>query len=59
MSLSLLPGPPDSVVDPVCGMQVETANATASAEQAGQRVYFCSDRCAERFTAEHARAAPA
>jgi uncharacterized membrane protein YraQ (UPF0718 family)/YHS domain-containing protein len=35
--------------DPVCGMQVETANAPASAEHDGQRVYFCSDRCADRF----------
>ena len=35
--------------DPVCGMQVETANAPASAEHEGQLVYFCSDRCAGRF----------
>ena len=35
--------------DPVCGMQVETANAPASAERDGQLVYFCSDRCAGRF----------
>jgi uncharacterized protein len=35
--------------DPVCGMQVETANAPASAERDGQVVYFCSDRCAGRF----------
>jgi uncharacterized protein len=35
--------------DPVCGMQVETANAPASAEHDGQIVYFCSDRCADRF----------
>jgi uncharacterized membrane protein YraQ (UPF0718 family)/YHS domain-containing protein len=41
--------------DPVCGMQVETANAPASAERAGQRLYFCSDHCAERFSAAEAR----
>jgi uncharacterized membrane protein YraQ (UPF0718 family)/YHS domain-containing protein len=35
--------------DPVCGMQVETAHAPASLEQAGERFYFCSDRCAERY----------
>jgi uncharacterized protein len=37
--------------DPVCGMQVETAHAPASAMPGGQRVYFCSDRCAARFAA--------
>ena len=37
--------------DPVCGMQVETAHAPASTVHAGERVYFCSDRCAERFAA--------
>jgi uncharacterized membrane protein YraQ (UPF0718 family)/YHS domain-containing protein len=35
--------------DPICGMQVETANAPASAEHDGQLVYFCSDHCADRF----------
>ena len=35
--------------DPVCGMQVEIAHAPASLERAGERVYFCSDRCAERY----------
>ncbi len=37
--------------DPVCGMQVETAHAPASLEHDGQRYYFCSDRCAEHYTA--------
>ena len=40
--------------DPVCGMQVETAHAPASISRAGERVYFCSDRCAERFSAREA-----
>ena len=35
--------------DPVCGMQVETAQAPATVVHAGERHYFCSDRCAERF----------
>jgi uncharacterized membrane protein YraQ (UPF0718 family)/YHS domain-containing protein len=42
--------------DPVCGMQVETAHAPASRDDGGQRVYFCSDHCAERFSQ---RSAPA
>src|SRR5882724_5967167 len=32
-------------VDPVCGMQVETANAPARAVHAGSTFSFCSDRC--------------
>jgi len=35
--------------DPVCGMQVETAQAPATVVHAGERHFFCSDRCAERF----------
>ena len=35
--------------DPVCGMQVETANAPASTIHAGQQFHFCSDHCREAF----------
>ena len=38
--------------DPVCGMQVEKEHAPASRDRAGERRYFCSDRCAERFDAQ-------
>lgn len=38
-------------IDPVCGMQVETASAPAATVHEGHRVHFCSDRCAERFAA--------
>jgi len=44
--------------DPVCGMQVETAQAPASLVHAGERHYFCSDRCADRFESNRAAAAP-
>ena len=37
--------------DPVCGMQVRPADAPARREQDGGTVWFCSDRCAERFSA--------
>jgi YHS domain-containing protein len=30
-------------------MQVEMGHAPASIDHGGQRVFFCSDRCAERF----------
>ena len=36
-------------LDPVCRMQVKTANAPASTMHAGHRVYFCSDMCSHRF----------
>lgn len=42
-------------LDPVCGMQVETANAPASTRYNDTRIYFCSDRCAERFYADSER----
>ncbi len=38
--------------DPVCGMQVEKAQAPAMRRLADQQHYFCSDRCAERFDAD-------
>jgi uncharacterized membrane protein YraQ (UPF0718 family)/YHS domain-containing protein len=36
-------------IDPVCGMQVETAHAPAHAVHNGNTYSFCSDRCRERF----------
>jgi YHS domain-containing protein/uncharacterized membrane protein YraQ (UPF0718 family) len=37
--------------DPVCGMQVPTAHAPATAQRDGNTYYFCSDHCQHRFTA--------
>src|SRR3989441_3920638 len=42
-------------IDPVCGMQVERALAPATTQSAGQTSYFCSDRCRDRFEANHER----
>ena len=48
--------------DPVCGMQIDMAHPPVSLKRDGERFYFCSDRCAERFgsetgsDAEHQRA---
>ena len=36
-------------IDPICGMQVQTASAPASRHHGGDRYSFCSDRCADRF----------
>ncbi|MHB1505043.1 MAG: YHS domain-containing protein [Acidimicrobiales bacterium] len=41
-------------IDPVCGMQVERANAPATDSYEDRPYFFCSDRCAERFAAEPA-----
>jgi uncharacterized protein len=43
-------------IDPVCGMQVEKRNAPRHLEHEGRDYWFCSDRCAERFEVEQARA---
>ncbi|HEY7422461.1 MAG TPA: permease [Gaiellaceae bacterium] len=43
--------------DPVCGMQVDVANAAARSEHDGQVVYFCSDHCLHRFEAAQRAAA--
>ena len=42
--------------DPVCGMQVESRRAPASIDHDGQRIYFCSEHCRDRFSAP--RSAP-
>jgi uncharacterized membrane protein YraQ (UPF0718 family)/YHS domain-containing protein len=46
-----LSGNSGSVEDPVCGMRVDRANAPATANRNGHQLYFCSDRCADRFAA--------
>ena len=41
--------------DPVCGMQVRTADAPAHATHQGHDYYFCSDKCHGAFEADPAR----
>ncbi|HEV7207630.1 MAG TPA: permease [Mycobacteriales bacterium] len=48
----------DYAKDPVCGMQVETAHAPATADVAGERFYFCSDGCQHRFTGDRSSQGP-
>jgi YHS domain-containing protein len=38
-----------AVKDPVCGMEIEEADAVATAEHEGKTYYFCSQDCAEEF----------
>ena len=46
-------------LDPVCGMQVERQLAPASARSGDRTIFFCSDRCRDRFVADpdHVRTA--
>ncbi|MDM7922086.1 MAG: heavy metal translocating P-type ATPase [Pyrinomonadaceae bacterium] len=40
------------VTDPVCGMQVDPANAAATIVRNGETVHFCSTGCRDKFEAE-------
>ena len=37
--------------DPVCGMMVDSLRAAGSVEHAGKTYYFCSQHCAQKFSA--------
>ncbi|MHB8432319.1 MAG: YHS domain-containing protein [Candidatus Tyrphobacter sp.] len=39
------------VIDPVCGMQIESTTATATEGAGDQRLYFCSASCRDKFRA--------
>jgi len=41
--------------DPVCGMQVRTADAPAHTTHQGHDYYFCSDKCHDTFETEPAK----
>ena len=49
------PAPAATVIDPVCGMQVNPATAAAHRDTGGSIVYFCSAGCAAAFDAEPQR----
>jgi len=40
------------VQDPVCGMQIDLANAAATSKYRGQTYFFCSLDCKKTFDAE-------
>ena len=46
-------------IDPVCGMQVQTANAPAHIRHGRHEFWFCSDHCAGKFQSDPARFAGA
>ena len=36
-------------IDPVCGMEVDTASAAATSEYQGKTYYFCAPGCKKQF----------
>lgn len=46
-------------IDPVCGMQVEIANAAATLELDGRMYYFCCDHCKHKFASANRTTVPA
>jgi P-type Cu+ transporter len=38
-----------TVIDPVCGMEMEEEEAGAVVEHGGETYYFCSDECRDEF----------
>jgi xanthine dehydrogenase accessory factor len=49
-----VPPPPETAVDPVCGMTVEIATARFTVEHEGRTFYFCAPGCAAAFQREPA-----
>src|SRR5271170_464402 len=49
---------PGAVQDPVCGMTVDPAAVQHRADYAGDKYFFCSDKCRQKFAAEPARYIP-
>jgi P-type Cu+ transporter len=45
------PEVPAMVVDPVCGMTIDPADAAGTSEYRGETIYFCSASCKEKFDA--------
>ncbi len=41
--------------DPVCGMKVHPQSAAAVVEREGEKFYFCSTHCRDKFVAENGR----
>lgn len=43
------------IVDPVCGMRINRADAEATAEYEGRTYYFCVEQCRQKFVSEPER----
>ncbi len=47
--LTVLPSPSRTVIDPVCGMQVDPASAAGRSDHEGTTYHFCSAHCKQKF----------
>ncbi|MEM7583224.1 MAG: heavy metal translocating P-type ATPase [Acidobacteriota bacterium] len=47
--------PPETAIDPICGMTVDPANAAHRFEFEGELYYFCCAGCREKFAADPAK----
>jgi xanthine dehydrogenase accessory factor len=47
--------PPETAVDPVCGMTVAITDATPWLERGGTRAWFCGEGCRDAFAQERSR----
>lgn len=50
-------GPRTTVLDPICGMALEPAQAAATRTVGEETLYFCSERCVGQFDRDHAASA--
>src|SRR5215210_1609573 len=51
--MTKFPEPPRvEVLDPVCGMMIEPADAVGTVDYKGERYYFCNPSCLTRFEAD-------
>ena len=49
-SLNMAPDPaPAGVIDPVCGMTIDTSTAAATSEHDGKTFHFCGMGCKQVF----------
>lgn len=39
----------NTVVDPVCGMRIDSTRTRFASDYEGMRYYFCSENCKHRF----------
>ncbi len=44
----------ETFIDPICGMKVDPENAVAAVERDGEKIYFCSTHCRDKFVGGHA-----
>jgi P-type Cu+ transporter len=52
-------GQPAPSIDPVCGMEVDPADAAGHVSHAGRDYFFCSEHCIEAFRADPEKYLPA